>query len=1332
MLHNIGEDYRHAYPDVKSGGAMNKAVPILAGLAALLALGFVIANVTNAEAPHVTIVNTANGAQRGSSASSDANGGERGSTSPLAASASPTTCAIDYTYTVSEGTIVTATDVLSSGCAQCTTQVTLPFPFTFYGQSYTSGEVEHEGNIQFNSADTSFPSCPFPIAQIGPAMFPYWSGFQITRDPDYCLGIYGISCGIYTSTSGSAPNRIFNIQWVGILFGSNHEAVNFEARLHEGTGVFDFVYGGGIMFGDNGSVGIQDGGSQFVSYACNTSAELDYKDIQWTPSGGPCATNTPTVTRTITSTPTRTPSPTATGTPTRTPSSTITPTATATQSCDLAWRIVPGQDLGQSTELNAVAAISANDAWAVGENDQPGSPLLEHWNGAQWAISTATPPIGFAHRLDSVEALATNDVWAVGWYEGSGSGTLAMHWNGTQWSWSQTPNGIGYFSELYSVSTLTSNDVWAAGDTITSSPTISHTLIEHWNGSAWNVVPSPDVNGNGMVTGIEAVAANDVWAIGTYDQSGIIQPFMLHWNGNAWNVVSSPPLTWGGHLQGIEAIGANDIWAVGDYAESSTSSYNRTLTEHWNGTAWSIVPSANVGTGVNQLYAVTADASSDVWAVGRYHAASAYATLTEHWDGTQWSVVTSPNPDPSPTPTPAADNELMGVDMTGPGDVWAVGDSETQGSYTKRTLIERYAGSCTTVTPIATATITPTATATATVGCTASWVTVTSQSINGDNQLTGIAAISANDIWAVGTAVTGGARGILEHWNGSQWSLVSYQRPFASDRLDSVSAVSASNVWMVGWYGGSGNGSGPFTEHWDGNQWTYVPTIEGYDLELTSVYARTSSDVWAVGFSFDGSIYQTLVMHWNGAVWTQITSPNVYGTGYLRGVTALASNDAWAVGNYFEGSTPRPMVLHWNGATWSVSTIPSFTAAAALYGVVAVSSSDVWAVGYSGNDTLTMHWNGTAWSNMPSPNVGVEANFLYGVDAVASNDIWAVGKYLLVGVGKSLTMHWDGASWTVVPSPSPNLGDAYLAVSALASDQVWAAGYMDTASTSATLTARYGPSGQCGTPTPSPTGTHPTATPTRSATIALTATQTPEETTTAVSSATVATTTTQPPTTTPAGPTATPTACTVQFSDVPQGSTFYDYIRCLACRGIINGYSGGTFRPNNNVTRGQLSKIVSNAAGFSDNQTTQMFEDVPVGSTFFQYIGRLASRGYISGYPCGGPGEPCGNGNLPYFRLNNNATRAQISKIVSNGAGFSDPPGAQIFEDVPPGSVFYNYIQRLANRGVMNGYPCGGPGEPCGNGNLPYFRLNNNATRGQTTKIVSGTFFPDCQTRTGP
>jgi hypothetical protein len=311
---------------------------------------------------------------------------------------------------------------------------------------------------------------------------------------------------------------------------------------------------------------------------------------------------------------------------------------------------------------------------------------------------------------------------------------------------------------------------------------------------------------------------------------------------------------------------------------------------------------------------------------------------------------------------------------------------------------------------------------------------------------------------------------------------------------------------------------------------------------------------------------------------------------------------------------------------------------------------------------------------------------------------------------------------------------------------------MASATATHTLTATPGPSAtrtnsptptSLATPVSSPTPTSafsqtpiPSDTPTTSATQTLTAAPSPTCTRTNTATATPAAGSTTIPSATPTStslpaispsPTTTPSVCAISFADVPLGSTFYPYVRCLACLSIVNGYPDGTFRPNNQVTRGQLSKIVSNSAGFSDPQPNEIFQDVPPGSTFQVFIGRLASRGYISGYPCGGAGEPCRPGNLPYFRPNNNATRGEISKIVSNAAGFNDPPNGQQFEDVPAGSAFYTYTSRLASRGVMSGYPCGGVGEPCvPPANLPYFRPNRVATRGQAAKMVSLTFYPNC------
>ncbi len=212
------------------------------------------------------------------------------------------------------------------------------------------------------------------------------------------------------------------------------------------------------------------------------------------------------------------------------------------------------------------------------------------------------------------------------------------------------------------------------------------------------------------------------------------------------------------------------------------------------------------------------------------------------------------------------------------------------------------------------------------------------------------------------------------------------------------------------------------------------------------------------------------------------------------------------------------------------------------------------------------------------------------------------------------------------------------------------------------------------------------------------------------------------------GPTTTPTPCTISFTDVDANDPFYPFIRCLVCRFIISGYSDGTFRPNNEVTRGQLSKIVANSAGFSEPASGQTYEDVPSIHPFYAFIEKMTARGIMGGYPCGGPGEPCGPDNKPYFRSGANATRGQISKIVSNAAGYNEPVSGQIFEDVPPSNPFYEWIHRLTSRGIMGGYPCGGPGEPCDPQQRPYFRWGVNATRGQISKISAQSFFPNCQT----
>ncbi len=278
-----------------------------------------------------------------------------------------------------------------------------------------------------------------------------------------------------------------------------------------------------------------------------------------------------------------------------------------------------------------------------------------------------------------------------------------------------------------------------------------------------------------------------------------------------------------------------------------------------------------------------------------------------------------------------------------------------------------------------------------------------------------------------------------------------------------------------------------------------------------------------------------------------------------------------------------------------------------------------------------------------------------------------------------------------------------------------------------------------GTPTTTATSTPliPTATPIlpTSTSIVPTGTPVPPTDTPGIPTETstpVAGTQTQTQTQTPA-PISTSTPCVITFTDVPATNPFYTYIRCLACRGIVSGYDDHTFRPFNNVNRGQMAKIVSNSAGYNEPIPSgqQSFEDVAPNSTYWVWVERLHNHGAVSGYTCGSPpAGPCvPPANLPYYLPYNSITRGQISKIVTVAAGYIEPIAVQSFQDVPPSDPFYQYIGRLSSRGIISGYDCGqAPAGPCvPPANLPYFLTYNDVTRGQAAKIAANTFYPNCQ-----
>jgi hypothetical protein len=176
------------------------------------------------------------------------------------------------------------------------------------------------------------------------------------------------------------------------------------------------------------------------------------------------------------------------------------------------------------------------------------------------------------------------------------------------------------------------------------------------------------------------------------------------------------------------------------------------------------------------------------------------------------------------------------------------------------------------------------------------------------------------------------------------------------------------------------------------------------------------------------------------------------------------------------------------------------------------------------------------------------------------------------------------------------------------------------------------------------------------------------------------------------------------FTDVQQTDYFYEPARYLYCHGAISGYADGTFKPYNNTTRGQLSKIVVLAEGWQIYAPpAPTFQDVPALHPFYQYVETAYSHAIISGYNCG---EGCLE-----FRPGNNVTRGQLCKIVVLARGWPIyTPPVPTFRDVPGTDPFFGYVETAYSRDVVSGYDCG-------TGCLE-FRPGNNATRGQICKIV--------------
>jgi hypothetical protein len=354
---------------------------------------------------------------------------------------------------------------------------------------------------------------------------------------------------------------------------------------------------------------------------------------------------------------------------------------------------------GYSPGLNSVSALSSTDAWAVGTYAGGGEPgVVLHWNGTAWAAVKSPNPGGPNGSTDlfAVNADSATDAWAVGYYRNPltnvSANSLALHWNGTTWTKvaSPSPGGDSGLSLLNDVTAISPTDAWAIGLFSTTSGQ-EQPLVLHWNGTSWTKVAVPAPGGSTGVTdlvGISADSATDAWITGYYAASSgsTGQSLTLHWNGTKWAQVTSPSpggSTGKTFLASVHAISTSDVWASGYY--STTSGEQQPLILHWTGTAWQQVTSPDPGgaTGETELAAVSGDSANDVWIAGSYQVSGQYArSLTLHWTGTSWKQVTCPSPGGTTHNT-----MLFGVSADATTDAWAAGSYYTDGGATASLLV---------------------------------------------------------------------------------------------------------------------------------------------------------------------------------------------------------------------------------------------------------------------------------------------------------------------------------------------------------------------------------------------------------------------------------------------------------------------------------------------------------------------------------------------------------------------------------------------------------------------------------------------------------------------
>ena len=396
---------------------------------------------------------------------------------------------------------------------------------------------------------------------------------------------------------------------------------------------------------------------------------------------------------------------------------TVSPAATATAQAKgpsnplpYQWNQDNSPNVGSASNiLMGVSAAFTDgpsyDAWAVGTsntNDSGGDTLIQRWNGISWQVVPSPDQGSGANSLISVEVVPgrsarTRDAWAVGaYYSGSNQYTLTEHWNGSAWSVVTSPNpSLTGGNALADTAVVSRDDIWAVG-TYNTPGNLNKTLVMHWNGTGWAIVPSPNAPGFNVLGSVVANSSTDVWAVGVSGSDASVhdsRPLVMHWNGISWSLVQVPLPSEAaeGSLISVAALGPNNVWAVGAYIGHDGLHY--TLALRWNGLQWSVLPAFDVpGAGYDALRSISMTKAGEVWAVGWSALTRPPGTFAAPlaYNGASTMILRWNNTAWERVSSPAPGTGSLLLAMTVVGErAWAVGNTSSS-SGPNTTLIESY------------------------------------------------------------------------------------------------------------------------------------------------------------------------------------------------------------------------------------------------------------------------------------------------------------------------------------------------------------------------------------------------------------------------------------------------------------------------------------------------------------------------------------------------------------------------------------------------------------------------------------------------------------------